>query len=318
MSDEPEPTEQDRDDEAATDGDGGAAATTRDHGSTEPGSGIDPTARPDSSDSTEEANADDEGTTAEEEADSEGQEGDDGPEVLRSRVEELEAEIESVEAELAETTEELQEERERANDAEQQLKRKAADFQNYKKRVKERRSERRKRATKDLVERLLDVRDNLVRALDEDNDSAGLRDGLELPLREFDRVLEDENVDEIEPEPGDEVDPSRHEVMLRTESDRPADTIADVYRSGYEMAGQVIREAQVTVSKGDGSEPATDGASDTGGSRGDGDTTRSDPYAEDEDMDGGSDAWAADLGPGDDIPDEDAEGAEEAEEAEED
>jgi len=147
--------------------------------------------------------------------------------------------------ELEETVAELESER---DDLESRLKRTQADFQNYKKRAKKRQDQIRDRATEDLVERLVTVRDDLVRALEQD-ESVDIRDGVEATLKEFDRVLEDENVEVIEPQPGDEVDPTRHEVMMRVESDQPAGTVADLYQAGYEMADKVIRAAQVTVSE---------------------------------------------------------------------
>jgi len=165
---------------------------------------------------------------------------------LRVRVDGLERELDETEAENEDLTE--------------KLKRKQAEFQNYKKRMDERREAEKQRATEDLVERLLDVRDNLVRALDQDEaDAADIRDGIESTLRQFDRVLDDENVDVVEPDPGDEVDPHTHEVLMRVKSDQPEDTIADVSRPGYVMAEKVIRPAQVTVSEsGDESDGETD------------------------------------------------------------
>jgi molecular chaperone GrpE len=103
---------------------------------------------------------------------------------------------------------------------------------------------------------LLDVRDNLVRALEQDED-ADIRDGIETTLAQFTEELERENVEVVEPEPGDGVDPQRHEVLLRVESDQPEGTVAEVHRPGYEMADKVIRTAQVTVSEG-----GTDGDED--------------------------------------------------------
>lgn len=131
------------------------------------------------------------------------------------------------------------------------LKRKQADFKNYKKRMKKRREQERKRATEDLVTRLIDVRDNLKRGLEQDGD---IREGVESTLNQFDHVLEGENVEELAPEPGDAVDPQRHEVLMQVESEQPADTIDDVHRPGYEMAGKILREAQVTVSNGESPE----------------------------------------------------------------
>jgi molecular chaperone GrpE len=141
------------------------------------------------------------------------------------------------------------EQRERTDDLESRLRRKQADFQNYKKRQKERMAEERERATEDLVERLLDVRDNLARALETDED-ADIRGGIESTLAQFDRELDRENVDRIEPEPGDTVDPVRHEVLATVPSGESEDAIADIHRPGYEMAGRVLRPAQVTVSEG--------------------------------------------------------------------
>lgn len=162
-------------------------------------------------------------------------------ESLAADVEERFVAIESERRELDEEVEDL----------EARLRRHRADFKNYKKRAKKRQNQLEKRATEDIVERLIDVRDNLQRAIDaEHEDVQSLREGVELTMRELDRVFEDENVSRIHPESGDEVDPQRHEVMLRVESDHPEDTIAEVYQPGYEMADKVLQAAQVTVSDG--------------------------------------------------------------------
>ncbi|KAB1188373.1 MULTISPECIES: nucleotide exchange factor GrpE [Haloferax] len=161
---------------------------------------------------------------------------------------ELAAEVAALEARVSDLEAERDEAAETASELEQRLKRTQADFQNYKKRAKKRQDQIKDRATEDFVERVVTVRDNLVRALDQDED-ADIRDGLESTLKEFDRILEDENVEVIDPEPGTDVDPTRHEVMMRVDSDQPVDTIASVFQPGYEMADKVIRAAQVTVSK---------------------------------------------------------------------
>lgn len=163
----------------------------------------------------------------------------------------LQAEVEDLEAELDDRETEIDDLEAEVEDLRDRLRRKQADFQNYKKRAERERERIEERATEDLVERLLDVRDNLRRAVEEDDpDVESLLDGVEMTLREFDRVLDDEDVVEIAPELGDEIDPTRHEVMMRADSDQPEDTVADVYAPGYEMAGEVIRPARVTVSTG--------------------------------------------------------------------
>ncbi|MFB6251273.1 MAG: nucleotide exchange factor GrpE [Halobellus sp.] len=187
-----------------------------------------------------------------------------GPEsALVSRVTEfdetLAEDVAALEARLAATEAELEERDERIEELESALKRSKADFKNYKKRAKKRQEEIRERATEDFVGRIVSVRDNLVRALEQDED-ADIRPGVESTLEEFDRILEEENVEAIEPEPGSDVDPTRHEVLMRVDNDLPEGSVVDVYRPGYEMAGAVVREAQVTVSTGEGGDDSASAA----------------------------------------------------------
>jgi len=153
---------------------------------------------------------------------------------LRSRADGLESQVEELDSE----TEELEE----------KLKRKQAECQNYKKRMQKRREEEKARATEELVTRILDVRDNLERALQQDEDTE-IRSGVESTLRQLDDVLQAENVELIDPDPGEDVDPTQHQVLANVESEQESGSIADVHRPGYEMAEKVLREAQVTVSK---------------------------------------------------------------------
>lgn len=164
------------------------------------------------------------------------------PDTLARAIQLLRQEVGELESRLTETSE-------RADDLEERLKRKQADFQNYKKRQKRKLEDEKQRATEDLVTRLLDVRDNLARALDQDED-VDIRDGVASTLDQFDQQLDRENVTPIEPEPGEEVRPQRHEVLATIESDEPEDAIAVVHRPGYEMAEKVLRPAQVAVSDG--------------------------------------------------------------------
>ncbi len=157
-----------------------------------------------------------------------------------------------LEGHLSQLEADRQDAEERAEDLESKLKRNRADFQNYKKRAKKRQEQMKDRATEDLVENLLDVRDNLKRAVEDDHENVeSLKEGVEMTLKELDRVFEDEDVTEIAPEPGTETDPQRHEVMMQVESDQPEGTVADVYQPGYEMGEKVLRAAQVTVSDGE-------------------------------------------------------------------
>jgi molecular chaperone GrpE len=183
---------------------------------------------------------------ADEETDSDGPSEELVDRVADSEPEEIARELDTLRSQLDERDEEIE-------DLQSRLKRKQADFQNYKKRQKKRLKEEKERATEDLVERLLDVRDNLRRALDQD-EGTDIRSGVESTLKQFDEQFERENVSPIEPDPGSDVDPQRHEALATIAADQPEGTVAEVHRPGYEMAGKVIRPAQVAISDGSGHE----------------------------------------------------------------
>ncbi len=185
----------------------------------------------------------------EEEDDAE-QVGTEGESAASEGVDELEPELGEREERIAELETDLGEREERIDELESTLRRVRADFQNYKKRRQRQEEQLKETATEDLVSRLVGVRDNLVRALSQDEE-ADIRPGVESTLSEFDRVLSEENVRVIEPEPGTEIDPQRHEVMMRVESDQPEGTVDELYTPGYEMGEKVLRAAQVTVSDGE-------------------------------------------------------------------
>lgn len=163
----------------------------------------------------------------------------------------LAREVAALEADLADARAELRDRDEEIAELTSKLARVRADFSNYKQRAKRKQEDIRERASEALVERITPVRNNLLRALDQDAGS-DLRPGVESTLEKFDEVLADEGVDPVDPDPGDEVDPERHQVMARVDSDRPAGTIHEVYEPGYEMGDRVLSEAKVTVSADDG------------------------------------------------------------------
>jgi len=153
---------------------------------------------------------------------------------LGERIATLEAEVDEKDEELDKLTDKLARSR--------------ADFQNYKKRTKKQQDQIKQQATADLVSQFTTVRENLIRALDQDAE-ADIRPGVESTLEAFDSILAGEDVEIISPEVGQDVDPNRHEVMMRVDSDQPAGTIADVYQEGYALEDHVLQAAQVTVSQ---------------------------------------------------------------------
>ena len=127
------------------------------------------------------------------------------------------------------------------------LKRVAADFDNYRKRVAREREELVTRAHAGLVEAILPVLDDLGRALEAAglHEEAKLEDGVRLVHRQLSDVLAREGLQEI---PTDSpFDPHVHEALAAIPSSAEEGTILEVVQRGYLLGDRVLRPARVVV-----------------------------------------------------------------------
>ena len=131
------------------------------------------------------------------------------------------------------------------------LKRVAAEFDNYRKRVARDQQSLATRAHERLVKELLPVLDDLERALDaaEEHQEAKLEDGVRLVHRELQEALSKEGLEEIETNL--HFDPHVHEALLSQPSDREDGAILEVLQKGYRLGDRVLRPARVVVSQGE-------------------------------------------------------------------
>src|SRR5262245_50174480 len=150
-------------------------------------------------------------------------------------------------AELEERIALLEREREELID---DLKRVAADFDNYRKRVARDQQALAARAHERLVKELLPVLDDLERALvaAEEHEEARLEDGVRLVHRELRDALSKEGLVEIETDGA--FDPHVHEALLTQPSEEDDGVVLQVIQKGYRLGDQVLRPARVVVSQG--------------------------------------------------------------------
>lgn len=151
---------------------------------------------------------------------------------------------------MTEEGEELQTKYDQLNDRHLRL---AAEFNNYRRRSEAERLEVWARAQADLMERLLDVLDDLSRVADLDLSNATVEtimEGIDLVERKFVRVLSDVGMEVIDPVDAD-FDPERMEAMMRvpTDSEEQDDIVAQVFQKGYSLKGILVRPARVSVHK---------------------------------------------------------------------
>jgi molecular chaperone GrpE len=132
---------------------------------------------------------------------------------------------------------------ERVND----LKRVAADFENYRKRVARDQESLAARAHERLVTELLPVLDDLERALAaaEEHEEAKLEEGVRLVHQELQATLKREGLAEIET--NGRFDPHVHEALLSQPSEADEGSVLEVVQKGYMLGDRVVRPARVVV-----------------------------------------------------------------------
>ena len=127
------------------------------------------------------------------------------------------------------------------------LKRVAAEFENYRKRAARDPESLVARAHERLVKELLPVLDDLERALAaaEEHQEAKLEEGVRLVHRELAAALAHEGLAEIET--NGHFDPHVHEALLSQPSSEEEGSVIEVVQKGYRLGDRVLRPARVVV-----------------------------------------------------------------------
>lgn len=126
----------------------------------------------------------------------------------------------------------------------------AAEYDNYRKRTAREWREQKDRATAEVLHEMLELADNLERALAAPADDAdALRKGVGLIAQQLQAKLQRFGVEPIDAQ-GQEFDPTRHEAVLLVDVDGvDSHTVVDVVQRGYTLNGEVLRPARVTVAR---------------------------------------------------------------------
>lgn len=152
-----------------------------------------------------------------------------------------------------------------------QLLRKQADFENFRKRMFHEREEAAKYANQRLLADLVEVVDNFERAIkssEESKDFDSFHQGIELIEKQFLSLLESKWGLKRFDSAGEEFDPEKHEAIAVEESpDNENQMVVEDYQKGYMLHDRVLRHAKVKVSQPASQSPvsgqeAPDGASE--------------------------------------------------------
>lgn len=132
--------------------------------------------------------------------------------------------------------------------------RKAAELENYRKRVQRERSQIYDTAKANALEDFLSVNDDLRRTLNASEDldvNETFLDGVKLVADKFEEVLKKHGVERID----EEMVPFNvdiHDAMMRQkpeDDDIESDTVLSVIENGYRIGDRTIRHAKVIVSE---------------------------------------------------------------------
>jgi molecular chaperone GrpE len=127
-------------------------------------------------------------------------------------------------------------------------KRALADLDNYRKRAARELDQRVAERRDALLADWLEVYDGMERALRQTPENP-LFEGLRAVLDQMEAVLARQGVERFGT-PGEPFDPQRHEAVdVRETGEVPDRTVVDVARSGFAREGRVLRPAQVVVSR---------------------------------------------------------------------
>jgi molecular chaperone GrpE len=126
-----------------------------------------------------------------------------------------------------------------------------AEFENYRKRMTVSQQRMVDSELQRFVGRLLEVLDEFDLALmaaERSPDFDSFRKGVELVYAKLADTLRDEGLERIEAE-GEEFDPNEHEALMQTGEGDGEPHVAEIFRQGYRLNGNVIRPASVRVER---------------------------------------------------------------------
>jgi molecular chaperone GrpE len=130
--------------------------------------------------------------------------------------------------------------------------RKAAEFENYKRRTENDQLNLLKYAAESLIIKLLPTIDDFERSLEhmtEETDVQKIKEGVQLIYNKLVKTLEDQGVKKIE-SVGKPFSVDFHEALMQRADDSvPPHTVIDELETGYMYKDRVIRHAKVIVSE---------------------------------------------------------------------
>jgi molecular chaperone GrpE len=125
-----------------------------------------------------------------------------------------------------------------------------ADAENIRRRAQEDVSKAHKFAIESFAEAMVPVRDSLEMALKVEAPTVdSIKEGVEMTLKQLTAAFEKNRLVEVMPQPGDKLDPNKHQAVAVVPSEQEANTVVSVLQKGYMIADRLLRPAIVTAAQ---------------------------------------------------------------------
>ena len=170
-------------------------------------------------------------------------------ETIPEAVAETEAADETADSNLAQEKEQSPEERLEAALREQEDKylRLLAEYDNFRKRSQKERETAWHTSKAETAAAFLPVYDNLDRALKQETADEAYAKGVQMTMTQLKSILDKLGIEEI-PALGQTFDPALHNAVMHVEDENLGpNTVAEVFETGFQAGGKVIRHAMVKV-----------------------------------------------------------------------
>ncbi|RKY95241.1 MAG: nucleotide exchange factor GrpE [Ignavibacteriae bacterium] len=145
----------------------------------------------------------------------------------------------------------------KVNELEDKLLRKAAEFENYKRRTENDQFNLLSFAAESFITKILPVIDDFERSLDHISDAESaeaIKDGIMLVYDKLVKILDEQGVKKID-SVGKPFNVDYHDALMQVKDDTvPAHTVVEEVEKGYMYKNKVIRHAKVIVSEDVGEE----------------------------------------------------------------
>ena len=125
-----------------------------------------------------------------------------------------------------------------------------AEADNTRRRAQEDIGKAHKFAIESFAESLLPVKDSLEMALKVETPSIeSLKEGVDMTLKQLAAAFDKHRLIEVNPQPGEKLDPMKHQAISMVPAEQEANTIVTVLQKGYMISDRLLRPALVTVSQ---------------------------------------------------------------------